>query len=129
MAAFSGTAGSVLHSVSGTVLVNGIKEWSLDFSMSPPEATAFSEVADSFVSSVRTATGSFSGNREITGGQNNMQQRFEDGSTVRLVLYEDSGKGFNIPNCIITGNSPSISAKGIGEWSTNFTTVGAINYV
>ena len=128
MAAFSGTAGSVLHSVVGTVQVIGIKEWSLDFSMSPVESTSFGVADDRFVPSVRTATGSFNGNREQTGGQTNMRQRFEDGSTVRLALYEDSGKYFDIPTCIITGNSYSVSAKGIAEITTNFTTVGAITY-
>jgi hypothetical protein len=109
--------------------VIGIKEWSLDFSMSPVESTSFGVADDSFVPSVITATGSFSGNREQIGGQTNMRQRFEDGSTVRLVLWEDSAHGFDIPTCIITGNSYSVSAKGIAEITTNFTTVGEIAYV
>ncbi len=96
--------------------------------MSPSETTSFGVENDIYTPSVRTATGSFSGNREISGGQNNMRQRFEDGSTVRLVLYESDSKGFDIPNCIITGVSPSISTKGKGDFTTNFQTVGAITY-
>lgn len=118
----------MLHSVSGTVLVNGIKEWSLDFSMATPETTEFGVNNDMYLPNVRTATGSFTGNREQSGGQTNMRQRFEDGSTVRLVLYEDINHGFDIPNCLITGNSYSIGVKGVAEITTNFTSVAAVIY-
>lgn len=134
MAAFSGTAGSVSVHTSGTAYVTGISEWSFDLSMSPPEATTFSDSNDVYVPSVRNATGSFSGNREqADGGQNGALDAMFlsnfNGGTIQLRLYETSGKYWLIPKITITGMSPTLSIKGKGDISYNFQSIEAITYV
>lgn len=131
MAAFSGTAGSVVWNNGSDIQIATLQEWSLDFSMSPPETTSFGENADTYTPSVRTATGSFSGNRNEFGS---LQQVYtwdtlSNGTIVQLKLFEDSGKYFSLPTCIVTGVSPSLSVKGKGELSVNFQATSEIVYV
>ncbi len=129
MAAFSGIMGSVTSSTGGTILVAGISEWTLDMSMSTVETTAFGETWDSKVPSVRTATGSFSGNREQTDtGATALMNSFLGGSAVILRLYEDATKYFLIGTAYFTSYSPTVSVKGKGELSYNFDVSGPVTY-
>ena len=130
MATFSGTAGSVVYSFAGSVLIEGIGEWSLDFSMSPPEATTFGDSNDVYVPSVRTATGSFSGNADTTSsGQDTIQAKFLNGDVRSLRLYESASKYFDCGTISFTGLSDTVSVKGKGETSYNFQVHGLITYV
>ena len=127
MAGFSGTAGSVTV---GTVLIAGISEWSLDISMSPVETTDFSDSWDSFVPSTRTATGSFSGNFQLSDtGFTTLQNSMLGGSAIALRLYMNATKYWNIGTAYLSGFSPSISQKGKGEISFNFQNSGPITFV
>jgi hypothetical protein len=129
MAAFSGTAGSVVYMTGGTTAVSGIAEWTLDGSMSAVETTAFGEVWDSFVPSVRNATLSFSGNRDDTAAQTSLVSAFLGGSAIALRLYQDTTKYWNVGTAYITGMSPSISIKGKGDISFNCQVSGSVSYV
>lgn len=130
MAAFSGTAGSVVYVTGGTVLVAGIAEWTLDMSMSTVESTAFGDTWDTKVPSVRTATGSFSGNREqADSGATSLMNAFMGGSAVAFRLYENATKYFNIGTAYFTSYSPTVSVKGKGELSYNFDVSGPVTYV
>lgn len=129
MAAFSGTAGSVVYMTGGTTTVSGISEWSLDGSMSPVETTVFGENWDSYVPSVRNATLSFSGNRDDTAAQSSLVNAFLGGSAIALRLYETSSKYWNVASAYITGMSPSLSVKGKGEMSFSCQVSGTVTYV
>lgn len=128
MAAFSGTAGSVVF---GTATVDLMKEWSLDFSMSPGETTVFAESWDSYQPSVRTVTGSFSGFRNFGVSfptQNTAMNAFLAGSVVDLYLYEDATKEWIINDAVFTGYGNTISVKGLVETSFNFQGIGSVTY-
>ena len=128
MAAFSGTAGSViLYGTAGTV-VSGIGEWSFDGSMSPVETTKFGDSWDTFVPSVRNATGSFNGNRDNTAAQSTLINAFLGGSAVNLRLYEGASNYWDAGTVYITGMSPAVSAKGKGEISFNFQVSGPATF-
>ena len=129
MAAFSGTAGSVTCHTGGTILSAGIIEWTLDGSMSAVETTNFGEVWDSFIPSVRNATGSFSGNKEQADtGQTALLNSFLGGSAIILRLYENATKYWLVGTAYITGMSPSLSVKGKGDISFNFQASGPVTY-
>lgn len=127
MAAFSGTAGSVSYASGGDATLVGISEWSLDTSMSPPEATEFGDSWDEYVPSVRNATGSFSGNRSIGATQDLILSKFVAGDLLFVRLHEDASKRW-LGTVLFTGVSPSLSVKGKGEISYNFQVVGALTY-
>ena len=130
MAAFSGTAGSVVYATGGTTLVGGISEWSIDISMSPVEDTEFGQTFDTFVPSVRNYTGSFSGNHPNSDAAfTNLQNAMIGGSAVSLRLYINATKYWNVGTAYITGQSSGVSAKGKGEGSFNFQGSGALTYV
>lgn len=131
MAAFSGTAGSVLYTTGGTTLVDHISEWSLDFSMSPPEATSFGDTWDNYTPSVRNATGSFTGNNDaaLDSGQSTLVAKWQSGEIRALRLHESASKYFDCQQIVITGMSPTLSVKGKGEISFNFQVLGEITYV
>lgn len=125
MAAFSGTAGSVVSSVTST----GLSEWSLDVSLASTETTTFGEVWDSAGSSVRNATGSFSGNADFSGGQNVYKNRFLAVSDYcDLVLFETATRYWTVGSALITAINPTINIKGKEEISYNFQVHGVITY-
>lgn len=128
MAAFSGTAGSVVF---GTAVVDLIKEWAIDFSMSPSETTVFAETWDTFQPGVRTVTGSFSGFKQfgVAGPvQNTALNAFLAGSVVALDLYETASKYWDIQQATFTGFSENVSVKGVAEVSFNFQGIGSATY-
>lgn len=130
MAAFSGTAGSVTCHTGGTILSAGIAEWTLDGSMSSVESTAFGDSWDTYVPSVRNATGSFSGNNEqADAGQLALKNSFLGGSAIILRLYENATKYWLVGTAYITGMSPTVSVKGKGDISFNFQASGPVTYV
>ena len=132
MAAFSGTTGSVIrYSGTANTPVLRLSEWSMDFSMSPVETTEFSDSFDDYVPSVRTVTGSFSGFQDDTGtgtGQPGMTSSWSDGTSFNLRLGEKSGNFWEIPNCLVTGQSDSIGVKGVPTVSWSFQSNGTITY-
>ena len=129
MAAFSGTAGSV-SSFSSPSLMTGITEWSLDLSMSPPETTEFGQANDTFVPSVRTGTGSFSGSwsDSLTGGEAIVLADMLGGIGFRLDLWENSARSWTLGTCFLTGISNTVSVKGKSEISYNFQAQGIVSY-
>lgn len=129
MAAFSGTAGSVVYSFGGSVLIEAIGEWSLDFSMSPPETTSFGDANDTYTPSVRNATGSFSGNADLTSAQQpTIKAKFLNGEVRSLILYENATKYYDCQNIVFTGTNETLSVKGKGDLSYNFQVIGSITY-
>jgi len=127
MAAFSGTAGSVL--LGGVVIP--VSEWSFDISMPPVEITAFENVWDAIIPSVRTATGSISGQATDGGGggQNVGRNRMlAVADYCSLTLYEDGSRFWTIGSALVTGMTTGVSAKGKGEISFNFQAKGLITY-
>lgn len=129
MAAFSGTAGSVvLVGTAGTV-VTGMSEWNLNVTSDVVETTAFGDGWKSFLSSIKGATGSFSGNRDNTAAQSTLVTQMLAGSVVALKLHAGATNYWNIGSAYITDMSPSISNDGKGEISFSFTANGAVTYV
>ena len=127
MAAFSGTAGSVvLYGTAGTVVV-GMSEWSLNASMSPVESSEFGDQWEEYVPSLRNASGSFSGNRDQTAAQSTLITAFLAGSSVVLRLHETSST-YWAGTAYMTSMSPSLSHSGKGEMSFDFQVTGAITY-
>ena len=125
MAALSGTAGSVVYATT----VGAIAEWSLDLSHSPVETTAFGNDWQTYVPSIRGATGSFSGNFDhADASQQNTGTALLAGTAVALKLYLDGTKYFNIASAYVTGWSPSISQAGKGDVSFDFTVTGAVTF-
>jgi hypothetical protein len=127
MSAFSGTAGSVVYTLGGTTVISGIGEWTLDLSLSPVETTSFGNTWDEQQSSVRTYTGSFSGNKDVSG-QTSFAVKFTDGLPIGLKLYEDETHYWDTGIAYVTGMSPSVSIKGKGDISFNFQGAGVPSY-
>ena len=129
MAAFSGTAGSVT-AFSSPSLLTGITEWSFDLSMSPVESTAFGDVWEESVNSVRSATGSFSGNwsDSLTGGEAIVLADILGGIGFRLDLWESAAVRWTLGTCFLTGVNNSINVKGKSELTYNFTAQGIVTY-
>lgn len=129
MAAFSGTAGSVvLVGTAGTV-VGGISEWSFDGSMSPVETTEFGATFDTYVPSVRNVTGSFSGNKDNSNTtQLAVQTAWINGSAISLSLYENGTKYWSIGTAYITSMGNTVGVKGKGEATFSFQGSGPATY-
>ena len=130
MAAFSGTAGSVVIVGTAGTVIGGLAEWSLDGSMSPVETTAFGDTFDTFVPSVRNATGSFSGNKDhASTSQTAIQAAFLAATPVALKLYGGTAVNYwDAPVCYITGMGDTVGVKGKGEVSFSFQVSGAVTY-
>ena len=127
MAALTGTAGSVVYTVAGTTEMGGIAEWSLDMSHSPVETTAFGDNWQTYVPSLRGATGSFSGNFDHANAvQQNAGTALMAATAISLHLFVDGTKFFDIASAYVTGWSPSISQAGKGDVSFDFTVNGAV---
>jgi len=127
MAALSGTAGSVV--AAGTV-VGEMAEWSLDLSHAPVETTAFGESWQSYIPSLRGATGSFSGNFDSANAvQGALINTMLGGSAVALKLYVSGTKYFNVGTAYLTGETNSIAVAGKGDVSWNFQVSGPVTFV
>lgn len=125
MAAYSGTAGSVVIVAGGTAAVGEIAEWSADITMDPVETTAFGDNWREFVPSVRGVTGSFAGNWDGADAfQGTVNSYLLAGSALTLRLYQNATKYYS-GSAYITGQSPSISQTGKGDTSFTFTGNGA----
>jgi hypothetical protein len=96
--------------------------------MSPGETTVFGEVVDSYIPSVRTATGSFIGNADWTvTGQATLSNMFLNNfnaGTIIFRLYEND-RYWN-GTAMLTGISETLSVKGKGEVSFNFQTTAIV---
>ena len=125
MAAASGTLGSVVIVAGGTSVVGEIAEWSADFSMSPVETTAFGDSWAEYVPSIRTATGSFSGNWDSTNTpQGSVDAYMLAGSAITLRLYVNASKYYS-GSALITGAGESVSNSGKAEVSYDWQSTGA----
>jgi hypothetical protein len=128
--ALSGTAGSVVYMTGGTTTVGSIAEWSLDLSHSPVETTAFGDVWQNYIPSLRNATGSFSGNfYDGDTAQGNLISSMLAGSAVAFRLYVSGSKYFNVGTAYLTGHGPSISNDGKAETSFDFQVSGPVTFV
>lgn len=131
MAQYSGTAGSALY-LDGTVptTIGEIAEWSLDLSMSPVDTTAFGDTWEEAIPSIRAATGSFSGNFDMTDlPQLAMMNSFLGGSAVSLQLVfgtAATNSYWEILTAYYTGATTGISVTGKGDVSYNFKASGSI---
>lgn len=130
MAALSGTAGSVVYTTGGTTTVGEIREWSLDLSHSPVDVTAFGDVWERYVPSIRGATGSMSGNFDNSDtAQGNLNSAMLGGSAIALRLYVNGTNYFNVGTAYLTGQSPSVSVDGKVDNSYNFQVSGPVTFV
>jgi len=128
--ALSGTAGSVVYTSGGTALVGSIKEWSLALSHNPVETTAFNEDWQTYIPSIRGATGSFSGNYDASDTvQNNLRSAMFGGSAISLQMYVGSVSYFNAGTVYLTGNNPAVSDDGIVETAFDFTVSGPLTFI
>ena len=127
--ALSGTAGSVAYITGGTTAVGSIKEWSLSLTHNPVETTAFADVWQTYIASIRGATGSFSGNGDINdSAHTSLRNAMIGGSAVALRFYNGPDYYWEAGTAYLTGNERSISNDGKLELSYDFTVSGAIIY-
>lgn len=129
MAAFSGTAGSVLYMNGGTATVEGIGEWSLDIQGEAVETTAFGVNWRENIVGIKSYSFSFSGRRDNGTGQELLHTGILAGSAHQFRLHENATKYWNIGTAIMTGMSPSISYDGRGDTSYDFEGSGPLTYV
>lgn len=129
MAALSGTAGSVVYMTGGTTTVGEIREWSLDLSHSPVDVTAFGDVWERYVPSLRGATGSFSGNLDTAdSAQTSLRNTMLGGSALALRLYVSSSNYYNVGTAYLTGNSPGVSVDGKVDVGYDFQVSGPVTF-
>ena len=129
MAALSGTAGSVVYTTSGTTLIVGMREWSLDFSMDPPDVSRFGVAWRVFIQGIREYSGSFGGLVDTDASYVTLRNAALGGSVVALRLYEGTSTYWNIGTAYLTGMSPSTSYEGAAEVSFDFQGSDALTYV
>lgn len=128
--ALSGTLGSVVYMTGGTTTVGSIKEWSLSLSHNPVETTAFGDVWQTYIPSLRNATGSFAGNYDTADStQTSLRNSMLGGSALALRLYVNGSNYFNIGTAYLTGNNPAISNDGKAENAFDFQVSGAVTFV
>jgi hypothetical protein len=128
--ALSGTAGSVVFMTGGTTTVGAITEWSLDLSHSPVETTAFGDGWQTYIPSIRNATGSFSGNfYDSDTAQSSLNASMLAGSAIALRLYVSGTKYYNVGTAYLTGQGVSISNDGKAENSYDFQVSGPVTFV
>lgn len=127
--ALSGTAGSVAYITGGTTAIGAIKEWSLSLTHNPVETTAFGENWQTYIASIRGATGSFSGNGDNSdSAQTSLRNAMMGGSAVALRFYNGPDWYWEAGTAYLTGNERSISNEGKLELSYDFTVSGVITY-
>lgn len=128
--ALSGTAGSVVYLTGGTTNVGAIKEWNFNLSHSPVETTAFGDVWQTYIPSLKNATGSLAGNFDHTDtAQASLINAALGGSAVALRLYITSAKYWNIGTAYFTSHGPSLSNEGKAETSFDFQVSGPVTLV
>ena len=126
MAALSGTAGSIV--AAGTA-VGEMAEWSLDIGHSPVQVTAFGDVWEEYIPSLRNATGTFSGNFDTSNTvQTALTNAMLGGSAVALSFYVSPTKYFAAGTAYLTGMSPAISVAGKADVSYNFQASGPVTF-
>lgn len=130
MAAYSGTAGSVVYMTGGTTTVGEITEWSLDLGHTPVEITSFGDNWQEYIPSIRNASGSFAGNADMAdSAQTSLTNAMLGGSAVALRLYMGTAKYWNIGTAYLTAMSPSISQAGKGDISYDFQVSGPVTLI
>jgi hypothetical protein len=128
--ALSGTAGSVVYMTGGTTVAGSIKEWKFNISHSPVQTTTFGDVWESFIPSLRNATGSFAGNFDNTDSvQTSLESAMLGGSACAFRLYISPTKYYNVGTAYLTGHGPSISNEGKAETSFDFQVSGPVTFV
>lgn len=131
MAALSGTAGSAVYTLAGTVVgtasVVGMSEWSLDFTMNEVETTAFGNDWQDFINGIKGWTGSFSGNHDTDSSQTTLKNAALGGSVMALRLY-DSPTTYWSGTAYLNGLGRQISVDGKSEATYDFVGKGALTY-
>jgi hypothetical protein len=126
--ALSGTAGSVAYITGGTAAVGSIKEWSLSLTHNPVETSAFSDEWQTFIASLRGATGSFAGNGDVNDATHtSLRNAMMGGSAVALRFYNGPDWFWEAGTAYLTGNERSISNEGKLELSYDFTVSGPMS--
>jgi len=129
----TGTLGSVVWTVGtlGTV-IQDISEWSLNLSHTPVDVTTFGDAWEHSVPSLRSATGSFSGNHQLGSVGNQIQEAarvaMQDGDPIQLRLYVDGTFFYGISTAYFTGQTDGISATGKADASWDFQVSGEVTY-
>ena len=129
----SGTAGKVVWTVNAINTIEEIAEWSLNVSHTPVDVTTFGDAWEHSVPSMRSATGSFSGNHMNGVGnadmQNNVRNSMLGGLAFSLRLYVDTNFYYNIETAYFTGQTDSSSSTGKADASWDFQVSGEVTYV
>lgn len=129
MAALSGTSGSVVYTTGGTTAVGEIQEWSLDLSHSPVDVTAFGDVWERYIPSLRSATGSFSGNMDTGDAvQTSLRNTMLGGSALSLRLYVSPAAYFNVGTAYLTGQNAGVSVDGKVDTGYDFQVSGPVTF-
>ncbi len=129
MAALSGTAGSVVYMTGGTTAVGEIREWSLDLSHSPVDVTAFGDVWERYIPSLRSATGSFSGNMDTADTvQTSLRNTMLGGSALALRLYVSPTAYFAVGTAYLTGQNAGVSVDGKVDAGYDFQVSGPVTF-
>lgn len=127
MAALSGTAGSVAYIGGGTAVVGEMAEWRLDITGDMVETTAFGDNWKEVLPSVRSWTGTMSGNFDPSNAvQGSVLNAMLGGSAVDLRFHHSSA-GFFRGTAYVNSAGPGISQKGKGDMQFGFTGSGAIS--
>lgn len=125
--ALSGTAGSVVYSVGGNTKVGSIKEWSLSVTHNPVESTAFSENWQTYIPSIRGATGAFNGHFDNTdASQTALNNSLFNGSAITLRLFTDARYYWNIGNAYVTADNLAVTVDGDVTTEFDFVTSGIV---
>lgn len=129
MAAYSGTAGSVVLMTGGTTNIVGIGEWSLDIAGEVVETSAFGDQWRKNIPGIRSFSFSFAGRGDSDASQTLLKSAILAGSVQAYRLYDSPSTYWNIGSAIFAGMSPSITFDGRGDVSYDFTGSDALTYV
>lgn len=128
MATYSGTAANV-KTGGGSGTVDEIKEWTLDVSLNVVDVSSFGDVWNENIPSIRSFTGSFSGNySDLDADQLAFQNKILDGETVTFRFYLNADSYF-FGTALVTGHSVSIGYDGAAQLTHNLTGTFSVTFI
>ncbi len=128
MAFVSGTAGSVAYVNSGTPIVTGVHEWSLNIGQDTPEVTAFGDGWRVFINGIKEWDGSFALYKDTAGTAQDFVRNMILGGSVPLVFRFAAGTNYYSGSVMPTGASPAIAYDGVWEDSYDVKGSGPLSF-
>lgn len=133
MAPLSGLFGSVVitsaGTVPGTAAVVGMGEWNLDIGHAVVDTTAFGDAWERIIASIRSYSGSFSGNADTDTSHTTLRNAMLGGSAVALRLYDAAATYWLAGTVYLEEQGNGISYDGKGERNWGFKGDGPLSYV